>query len=46
VPRLRGPLIRLEADLIADNRELQRLLGVSQRPFHPDAACWIPSSEP
>lgn len=46
VPRLRGPLTRLEADLIADNSELRRLLGVAQRPFHPDAACWIPSSEP
>jgi len=42
VPRLRGPLTRLEADLIADNSELQRLLGVSPRPFQPDAACWEP----
>ncbi|AIF47120.1 SDR family oxidoreductase [Dyella japonica] len=42
VPRLRGPLTRLEADLIADNSELQRLLGVSPRPFRPDATCWIP----
>lgn len=40
VPRLRGPLTRLEANLIADNTELQRLLGVSPRPFRPDAACW------
>nr|WP_199044984.1 NAD-dependent epimerase/dehydratase family protein [Dyella sp. ASV24] len=40
VPRLRGPLTRLEADLIADNSELQRLLGVSPRPFRPDAGCW------
>jgi nucleoside-diphosphate-sugar epimerase len=44
VPRLRGPLTRLEADLIADNSELQRLLGVSPRPFRPDAACWTPAS--
>jgi nucleoside-diphosphate-sugar epimerase len=40
VPRLRGPLTRLEANLIADNSEVQRLLGVSPRPFQPDAACW------
>jgi uncharacterized protein YbjT (DUF2867 family) len=42
VPRLRGPLTRLEADLIADNGELQRLLGISPRPFRPDASCWEP----
>ena len=42
VPRLRGPLTRLEADLIADNGELQRVLGISPRPFHPDADCWVP----
>jgi nucleoside-diphosphate-sugar epimerase len=40
VPRLRGPLTRLEANLIADNSEVQRLLGVSPRPFRPDATCW------
>jgi uncharacterized protein YbjT (DUF2867 family) len=44
VPRVRGPLTRLEADLIADNSELQRLLGLTQRPFRPDAACWVPPS--
>jgi len=44
VPRLRGPLTRLEADLIADNSELQRLLGISPRPFRPDARCWEPQS--
>jgi nucleoside-diphosphate-sugar epimerase len=42
VPRLRGPLTRLESDLIADNSELQRLLGVSPRPFRPHAAHWAP----
>jgi len=42
VPRLRGPLTRLESNLIADNSELERLLGVSPRPFRPDAACWAP----
>jgi nucleoside-diphosphate-sugar epimerase len=42
VPRLRGPLVRLESDLIADNGELERLLGVHPRPFRPDATCWGP----
>lgn len=42
VPRLRGPLSRLETDLIADNAELTRLLGIAPRPFNPDAACWKP----
>jgi len=41
VPRLRGPLTRLEEDLIADNGDLQRVLGVAPRPFRPDAACWV-----
>jgi nucleoside-diphosphate-sugar epimerase len=40
--RLRGPLGRLEADLIADNTEVTRLLGVQPRPFRPDAECWRP----
>ena len=40
MPRLRGPLARLESDLIADNEPLERLLGVRPRPFEPDAACW------
>jgi len=43
VPRLRGPLHRLDADLIADNGELQRLLGVNPRPFRPDASVWMPT---
>ena len=42
VPRLRGPLTRLEADLIADNSELQHLLGISPRPFQPEASFWEP----
>lgn len=37
---LRGPLSRLEADLVADNTEMTRLLGVQPRPFRPDADCW------
>lgn len=40
VASLRGPLSRLEADLIADNTEMTRLLGVQPRPFRPDADCW------
>ncbi len=42
LPQLRGPLHRLDADLIADNSELQRLLGVQPRPFRPDASMWTP----
>lgn len=41
VPRLRGPLHRLESDLVADNGELQRLLGIQPRPFRPEAAAWF-----
>ena len=40
VASLRGPLSRLEADLVADNTEMTRLLGVQPRPFRPDADCW------
>jgi nucleoside-diphosphate-sugar epimerase len=40
VPRLRGPLGRLEQDLIADNGELERLLDVHPRGFAPDRSCW------
>ncbi|MBB6241617.1 NAD-dependent epimerase/dehydratase family protein [Rhodanobacter sp. MP1X3] len=43
VPRLRGPLHRLDADLIADNGELQRLLGINPRPFRPEASSWVPA---
>ena len=42
VPKLRGPLSRLEVDLIADNTEMTRLLGIRPRPFRPDADCWQP----
>jgi nucleoside-diphosphate-sugar epimerase len=42
LPRLRGPLGRLDADLVADNDELQRLLGIHPRPFQPEAAMWQP----
>lgn len=40
-PPLRGPLSRLDSDLLADNDELQRLLHVQPRPFQPDAAMWV-----
>jgi hypothetical protein len=39
-PALRGPLSRLDRDLVADNEELQRLLHVQPRAFLPDAAMW------
>ncbi|MGH8163307.1 MAG: SDR family oxidoreductase [Rhodanobacteraceae bacterium] len=37
LPSLRGPLSRLREDLIADNGDLERLLGVHPRGFRPDA---------
>lgn len=40
MPALRGPLSRLDRDLVADNAELEQLLGVHPRGFHPDAATW------
>ena len=40
VAGLRGPLSRLNDDLIADNTEVTRLLGIQPRPFRPDADCW------
>jgi uncharacterized protein YbjT (DUF2867 family) len=43
-PPLRGPLSRLDSDLIADNGELQRLLHIQPRPFQPEAAMWQPPS--
>lgn len=40
LPPLRGPLTRLQQDLVADNAQLERLLGVHPRDFRPDRACW------
>ena len=37
MPSVRGPLSRLDEDLVADNVELERLLGVRPRAFRPDA---------
>ncbi|HEU4669386.1 MAG TPA: NAD-dependent epimerase/dehydratase family protein [Dyella sp.] len=39
-PKLRGPLARLDEDLVADNTALVRLLGVQPRPFRPDPGSW------
>lgn len=39
--RLRGPLHRLDSDLVADNAELTRLLGIRPRAFVVDAGIWF-----
>ncbi len=44
VPRARGPVSRLQQDLIADNGPLQALLGISPRLFQPEAGMWQPMS--
>jgi nucleoside-diphosphate-sugar epimerase len=41
-PGLRGPVNRLDSDLIADNTELERVLGVHPRPFRPVPGTWRP----
>lgn len=38
-----GPLARLDTDLVADNGELERLLGVTPRDFQPTAQMWFPA---
>lgn len=38
LPKFRGPLSRLNEDLIADNADVRNLLGLSPRPFLVDAA--------
>ncbi len=42
LPNWRGPLTRLDTDLIADNSEMQQLLGIRPRAFAPEAAAWLP----
>jgi len=42
--RARGPVSRLEQDLIADNGPLKSRLGVHPRAFKPEAATWSPMS--
>ena len=39
-PASRGPLSRLDQDLIADNGPAASILGMSPRPFRPNAAMW------
>lgn len=39
-PYFRGPLLRLETDLVADNHDAQALLGIEPRSFRPTAATW------
>lgn len=45
LPQARGPVSRLDADLIADNDELQDVLGVYPRPFQPHASMWVAPQE-
>ncbi len=40
----RGPVSRLDQDLIADNGPLQSMLGVHPRAFRPEASMWSPMS--
>ncbi|HEY4092482.1 MAG TPA: NAD-dependent epimerase/dehydratase family protein [Luteibacter sp.] len=39
-PELRGPLKRFDSDLIADNAELESVLGIHPRAFRPEPASW------
>lgn len=39
-PLQRGPLMRLETDLVADHDDSCRILGVQPRGFRPSAAAW------
>ena len=39
-PRMRGPVSRLQQDLVADNQRLGALLGVHPRPFNPEPQTW------
>lgn len=41
VPAARGPVSRLEENLVADNDGLQRVLGVALRGFAPEAETWM-----
>lgn len=43
-PALRGPIHRLDSDLIADNRHLEAVLGVHPRPFSPRPETWQAAS--
>lgn len=39
-PALRGSLHRFDSDLIADNADLESILDIHPRPFHPDPSTW------
>lgn len=41
MPHLRGALSRVDEDLIADNHQLETLLGVRPRGFLPDVTRWL-----
>jgi uncharacterized protein YbjT (DUF2867 family) len=41
LPSTHGPLSRLDADLTADNAELEALLNVHPRGFNPDSDTWV-----
>lgn len=43
-PRVRGPVSRLQRDLVADNGPIEAVLGVRPRGFAPDAAAWDPAA--
>jgi len=40
LPSARGPISRLDSDLIADNDDIMQLLGITPRPFMPKAQMW------
>jgi nucleoside-diphosphate-sugar epimerase len=40
LPRLRGPVFRLDSDLIADNSGTEEILGVHPRAFRVDPSSW------
>lgn len=43
-PAMRGPINRLDSDLIADNHDLEAILGIRPRAFDPVPATWQGSS--
>jgi nucleoside-diphosphate-sugar epimerase len=43
-PTMRGPVHRLDSDLIADNRPLEEALGIHPRAFAPRPETWQPAS--
>jgi len=40
LPSARGPISRLNMDLVADNGEIMQLLGIAPRPFMPKTQMW------